>query len=116
SMLMSLSATVAAAASLIPMATWKRVWLLASIIPIALLSNILRISATAWCYYHFGAKMGHDYAHDWAGWLMMPVAMVMVGLELLIMNWLVVESEVVERTTDRLGLGLIAGKPQPEVP
>jgi exosortase len=116
SMLMSLSATVAAAASLIPMANWKRAILLPSIIPIALASNILRISATAWCYYHFGAKAGHDYAHDWAGWLMMPVAMILVGLELLMMNWLIVEAEEVERTTDRLGLSLISGKPQTEGP
>ena len=36
SMLMSLAATVAATASLVPMANWKRVVLLPSIIPIAL--------------------------------------------------------------------------------
>ena len=116
SMLMSLAATVAAAASLIPMAGGKRLVLLGSIIPIALLSNILRISATAWCFYHLGAKIGHDYAHDWAGYLMMPVAMLLVGLELLLMNWLIVESEIVERTSDRLGLGLVAGGPRPEGP
>jgi len=114
SMLMSLAATVAAAASLVPMANWKRVILLPSIIPIALGSNILRIAATAWCYYKFGAEVGSTYVHDWAGWLMMPTAMALVGLELLLMSWLIIESEEVERTTDRLGLGLIAGPPHPE--
>ena len=109
SMLMSLAATVAATASLVPMANWKRLILLPSIIPIALGSNVLRIAATAWCYYQFGAEVGSKYAHDAAGWLMMPTAMVLVGLELAIMSWLIVESEEVERTTDRLGLGLIAG-------
>ena len=93
SMLMSLAATVVAAASLVPMSNWKRFLLLASIIPIALGSNVLRIAATAWCYYQFGAKIGSQYAHDWAGWLMMPMAMVLVGLELLLMSWLIVESE-----------------------
>ncbi len=93
SMLMSLAATVAATASLIPMASWKRVFLLMSIIPIALGSNILRIAATAWCYYQFGGKVGREYAHDWAGWLMMPTAMALVGLELAVMSWLVVETE-----------------------
>ena len=111
SMLMSLAATVAATASLVPMATWKRVLLLPSIIPIALGSNVLRIAATAWCYYHFGAEVGSKYAHDAAGWLMMPTAMVLVGLELAIMSWLIVESEEAERTTDRLGLGLVSGGP-----
>jgi exosortase len=113
SMLMSLAATVAAAASLVPMANWKRLILLPSIIPIALGSNILRIAATAWCYYEFGAEVGHNYVHDWAGWLMMPTAMALVGLELLIMSWLIIESEEVERTTDRLGLNLVSGGPRP---
>jgi exosortase/archaeosortase family protein len=90
------------------MANWKRVLLLPSIIPIALGSNVLRIAATAWCYYVFGADMGSKYAHDAAGWLMMPTAMLLVGLELAIMSWLVVESDEAERTTDRLGLGMIA--------
>jgi exosortase len=114
SMLMSLSATVAAAASLFPIANWKRLILLPSIIPIALGSNILRISVTAWAYYQFGAKVGHERAHDWAGWAMMPMAMILVALELAMMNWLIVESEEIERTTDRLGLSLISGNPRPE--
>lgn len=94
SMLMSLAAAVAATAALVPMANLKRVVLLATIIPIALASNVLRISATAWCYYHFGADVGSKYAHDAAGWLMMPTAMIFVGLELLLMSWLIVESNV----------------------
>ena len=107
SMLMSLAATVAAFASLMPMATWKRVILLASIIPIALLSNILRIAATAWCYYQFGSEVGSKYAHDAAGWLMMPTAMGLVFLELQVMKWVIIESEEMERTgADRLALGL----------
>ena len=94
SMLMSLAAAVAATASIVPMATIQRLLLLASIIPIALLSNVLRIVATAWCYYQFGAEVGGHYAHDAAGWLMMPTAMALVGLELLLWNWLVVETKV----------------------
>ncbi len=93
SMLMSLAATVAATASIVPMANMKRLVLLASIVPIALASNVLRISATAWCYYQFGPKVGSEYAHDAAGWLMMPTAMGFVGLELLLMSWLIVESK-----------------------
>ena len=76
------------------MALGKRLILLATIIPIALASNILRISATAWCYYHFGAEAGSKYAHDAAGWLMMPTAMGLVGLELYVMSLLVVETRV----------------------
>ena len=92
SMLMSLAAVVAATAALVPMALVKRLALLVTIVPIALLSNVLRISATAWAFHAFGAKVGGTYAHDLAGWLMMPLAMVFVGLELLVMSWVVVES------------------------
>lgn len=58
SMLMCLAATVAAMTLLIQMGLWKRLVLLASIVPIALASNILRITATAWCYHLFGAEVG----------------------------------------------------------
>lgn len=109
SMLMSLAATVAATASLVPMANWKRLILLPSIIPIALTSNVLRIAATAWCYNMWGAEVGSKYAHDLAGWLMMPTAMLLVALELGVMSWLIIESDEVERKTDRLGLGLVSG-------
>jgi exosortase len=103
SMLMSLAAAVAATAAIVAMAPVKRLVLLATIIPIALLSNVLRISATAWCYYWFGAEVGSKYAHDAAGWLMMPTAMAFVGLELLAMSWIVVETR--ERVAGRVGMG-----------
>jgi exosortase len=109
SMLMSLAATVSATASLLPMANWKRFVLLPSIIPIALGSNVLRIAATAWCYYKFGSEVGSRYAHDAAGWLMMPTAMVLVGLELALMSWLVVESDDSEIGLDRTNLGMVGG-------
>jgi exosortase len=113
SMLMSLAATVSAAASLFPMANWKRLVLLPSIIPIALGSNVLRIAATAWCYYRFGSEAGNKYAHDAAGWLMMPTAMILVFLELAIMSWLVVESDGKVTPGDRLGLARLGGQPAP---
>jgi exosortase len=114
SMLMSLAATVAAAASLVPMSNLKRGVLLVSIIPIALASNILRIAATAWCYYAFGADVGSKYAHDLAGWLMMPTAMALVALELAIVSWLVIESDEEERPSDRFALGLATAPRQPK--
>jgi exosortase len=103
SMLMCLAATVAAMTLLLKMETWKRVVLLASIVPIALISNILRITATAWCYHLFGAEVGGHFAHDAAGWLMMPMALVLVGLELLVMSRLIVaEEEVAFERPDRV--------------
>src|SRR4051812_23318350 len=80
---------------LLQMDLWKRIVLLASILPIALISNIFRITATAWCYHMFGAKVGGHFAHDAAGWLMMPTALALVGLELGLMSRLIVAEEEV---------------------
>src|SRR5262249_26483466 len=52
SMLTTLAAVVAATIILIPLPTWKRVTILASAVPIALATNILRIAGTGWCYYY----------------------------------------------------------------
>jgi exosortase len=93
SMLMCLAATVSAMTVLVAMAPWKRVVLFLSIIPIALISNVFRISATGWCYYLFGAAVGGHFAHNAAGWLMMPVALALVGLELGLLSWLIIEIE-----------------------
>lgn len=114
SMLMSLAATVAAAASLIPMSTLKRVALLFSIIPIALGSNVLRIAATAWCYNRFGAEVGKNYVHDWAGWLMMPTALLLVWLELSIISWVVIETHHSNSEDGKQALDLLTRGTRPE--
>jgi hypothetical protein len=63
--------------------------LILSIVPIALASNMARIVATGWCYYLFTGDAAKHWAHDWAGWLMMPLALALIGLELSILSWLV---------------------------
>lgn len=93
SMLMTLAATVTAAVILVPMPTWKRLVVLASAVPIALLSNISRIVATGWLYYLLEGETAHQRAHDWSGYLMMPLALVLVGAELWLLSWLFDEEE-----------------------
>jgi exosortase len=88
-MLMTMAATVTATVILLPLPTWKRIILFLSIVPIALVSNMARIVATGWCYYWFEGPNAKHWAHDWAGWLMMPLALALVGLELGILSWLV---------------------------
>ncbi len=89
SMLMTLAATVTATIILFPLANWKRIVVLASAIPIALLSNIVRIVATGWCYYRFEGETARKLAHDLSGIvLMMPLAGLLVWLELRLLSWL----------------------------
>jgi exosortase len=86
-MLMMLAATVTATIILIPLPAWQRITLLLSTIPIALLTNIIRIAATGWCYYK---DWNRQWAHDWSGLLLlMPLGLVLVFVELAVLSWLV---------------------------
>jgi exosortase/archaeosortase family protein len=93
SMLLSFVTLIAAVVILVPRPALERVILMCSAVPIALVSNILRIAATALCYHHLGQEAGERVAHDLAGWAMMPVALVLVWLELLVLSWLFVDVE-----------------------
>lgn len=93
SMLLSFVTLIAAMVILVRRPLWERIVLLLSTVPIAIISNILRIAGTAWCYQQFGHELGEKYAHDWAGYAMMPIALGLVLIELQIMSWLVVEVE-----------------------
>jgi exosortase len=99
SMMLSFVTLLTAAVILVAMPVWERVVLLLSTIPIALVSNILRITATALVYYHVGESAGEKLAHDLAGWAMMPIALALVWFELRVMSWLFVEVDEVEVTT-----------------
>lgn len=64
-----------------------------------MISNMIRIVTTACCYYYIKGEAAHGWAHDISGWLMMPLALVLVGLELQILKWLT--SEKAEDEDDR---------------
>ena len=78
-MLMTFAATVMATVFLLPLPNWKRIALLLSIVPIALVSNMTRIVATGWAYYLFEGPTAKHWAHDWAGYMMMPLALALVA-------------------------------------
>ncbi len=88
-MLMTMAATITATIIIIPLPTWKRITLLFSTVPIAMLSNMIRIVATGWCYYMITGPTAKEWAHDASGWLMMPLALLLVWLELQLLSWLV---------------------------
>src|SRR5262249_4861972 len=92
-MLMTLLTTATATTLLIPMPTWKRITLLVSAVPIAIVSNMARIVATGWCYYYFQGDRATEWAHDVSGWMMMPLALILVVLELSILSWLIPEKD-----------------------
>jgi exosortase len=63
-----------------------RICLLLSAIPIAVIVNILRITATGMSQEFFGVEFAEKIFHDWAGWLMMPVAFGLLALEIWVLK------------------------------
>lgn len=103
----------------------ERHWLvkgivLGSAVPIALITNILRITATglAHVWLHDSASKGKvlDFLHDFNGWMMMPIGLTFLLLELWLLKHLLVEKEAVsgQRLANNQTLRRNAGKaPRP---
>src|SRR5262245_55370319 len=75
SMLVTFFALASAVAILVPRSPAEKVVIVASAVPIAVLANVVRITATGVLF-----EVGRDEAaravfHDLAGWLMMPLAL-----------------------------------------
>jgi exosortase len=59
-----------------------RLLVLASAVPIALLANIARITATGILHEFADSATANAFFHDVAGWFMMPLALILLGIEL----------------------------------
>ena len=60
------------------------------VVPIAVATNVLRITATGVAYTLFESKPTLDFLHDLHGWLMMPAGLWLLGLQLWCLSRLVV--------------------------
>ncbi len=69
---------------------WQRGLLVASAVPVAIVCNVARISLTGALYETAGRDTAQMVFHDLAGWLMMPLALALLGLELVILSRLFV--------------------------
>ncbi len=59
---------------------WERLLIVLAAIPIALAANVIRIVATAMLYQWEIPGLAKSVYHDLAGWLMMPIALLLLGL------------------------------------
>ncbi len=57
-----------------------------SAIPIAIISNVLRITSTAILYVYVSQELGEKIFHDLAGWFLMPTAIILLLIELAILG------------------------------
>jgi exosortase len=67
---------------------WERLVVVLSAIPIALICNIIRITATGMLHELVSSEVANAVFHDLAGWLMMPLALGMLAIELKLMTHL----------------------------
>jgi exosortase len=90
-MLVVFFALSTAVAMLIRKPLWEKLLIASSAVPIALVANILRIAITGLFYDAFGNNFGGAFFHDLAGWLMMPLGLIFLGIELWILKTLLIE-------------------------
>lgn len=108
-MLVIFFALSAAVALIIERNIWTKLLILASAIPIALISNITRITVTGILYDVAGEEVAEKVFHDLAGWLMMPLGLLLLWGELWLFSKIVVE-ESDQEEMHPLGMGFAKNK------
>jgi len=71
----------------------ERIFIVLSAAPIAIVCNVARITATGLAYQLVGEESANLIYHDLAGWLMMPLALLLLWGELCLMSALFIEEE-----------------------
>jgi exosortase len=91
SMLITFIALSTAAAMVVRRLLADRLVLVASAVPVALLANIFRITLTGVLHETVGDRVSSTFFHDVAGWVMMPLALLMYWIEVAVLSRLLVE-------------------------
>ena len=90
-----------AVALLVQRSLVQRLLIVASSLPIAVLCNVIRITTTGILHETAGHQIANVVYHDVAGWLMAPMALAFLGVELLIFNRLFVPAEDLDAARSR---------------
>ncbi len=83
---------------------WKKAVLVISAAPITILINSFRIAVTAVLVDHFGGRMAEGFLHEFEGWVVFLLGVLLLGLEMFALErfrWSNVEIELI---MDRTGL------------
>jgi exosortase len=90
SMLLTFAALSVGMAILVKRPWLDRALLLVAAVPVAILSNVVRIVLTGVLYNEAGKELGDRVFHDFAGWMMMPFALGLLWLGLKLFDWVIV--------------------------
>ena len=75
---------------------WAKGLLFAAVVPVAIFSNVARIAVTGLLFVYTTGDLAHKFAHDWAGYAMIGLAMGLFGLVLWYLSLLIREEEELE--------------------
>jgi exosortase len=81
-MMVTFAALTGAFLSLYTTSWWVKVGLLLGALPVAVIANVLRITATAILFHANRAESARALYHDLAGWIMIPVGILLIAIEL----------------------------------
>lgn len=95
-MLIGVTALAVALAMLVRRSWWEKLVLLVAIVPVALLANALRVTATGFMMQYAPDETAQRFSHDFAGWMVIPLAAAFLAMTLWFMRRLVVEVYRVE--------------------
>lgn len=92
----SVMALAYAYVTLVKRTWWEKAILIVSLVPIAIAANAARIVATGLMYEFVSGEAAHKFAHDFAGYAMIPLAAAMFWGVLWYLRLLVREDEVMD--------------------
>ena len=90
-MLMTFAAFSVGAVLLMNRSRFEKFMVVLGIVPIAIACNVLRITVTGMGHVVFTDAKLLEFLHDFYGWLMMPVGLLLLALELWVLRRLVVD-------------------------
>jgi exosortase len=90
-MLMTFFALATAMAVVIQRRLLDKLVIVVSAVPIAVIANVARVTALGIAYYDGGPAAG-EWLHEWVGWLMMPLALALLSLELWYLDHVLIDT------------------------
>lgn len=85
-MLMVFCSLAAVTAAILPVGHVRKVLILLSAVPLAIACNTIRITTAGLASTALSTEAGHFVFHDLAGWLMVPLAFVLLGVEVYLLG------------------------------
>jgi exosortase len=93
---MSMVAVAYAYVMLVQRTWWEKGLLFLAVVPVAVFSNAMRIVVTGLLYQFTTGELAHKFSHDWAGYAMIGLAMVLFASVLWVMSKVIREEEILE--------------------